>query len=301
MRIPYYPGCTLSTTARGFDNSLRASSMALGLELVELAEWNCCGASFPLLVDNVLDLAGPARVLVAAREVGERLAVACTTCYNVLRRTNLSLRADEDKREKLNFFIEAEYHGDLQVLDVLQILRDEIGFGKITSRVKKPLVGLRAAAYYGCMVLRPAAEVAYEDPENPRALDDLLSALGAEPVDYAHKGECCGSYLTVISGEAAAEMAYSILSSAQRSGAQLIVTNCPLCQFNLDRQQMDMGRLHAGYQPIPVFYFSQLLGMALGLGTDDFGWDKHYVDPQRVLALIEGQERFRARHELRAN
>jgi heterodisulfide reductase subunit B len=286
MKIPYFPGCTLNTTAKGFDNSLRASAQVLGVELAELPEWNCCGATFPLLTDNVLDLSGPARVLVAARDVGERLAVACTTCYNVLRRTNLAIRADEDKREKLNFFIEAEYEGDLKVLDVLQILRDEVGFEKIAQMVKKSLAGLKAAAYYGCMVLRPAAEVAYDDPENPRALDELLIALGADAVDYPHKGECCGAYLAVKSSEATAEMTYTILSSAQKNGAQLMVTNCPLCQFNLDKQQVEMGRRHAGYEPIPVFYFAQLLGVALGLKTDDFGWEKHYIDPQPILALI---------------
>ncbi len=285
-KIPYFPGCTLKTTAKGFDSSLRASTMLLGVELVELPEWNCCGATFPLLADNVLDLAAPARVLVAAREAGERLAVACTTCYNVLRRTNLAIRADEDRREKLNFFIEAEYEGDLQVVDVLQILRDEVGFEKIAQMVKKPLTGLKAAAYYGCMVLRPTAEVAYDDPENPRALDELLIALGAETVDYPHKGECCGSYLAVISAEATAEMTHTILSSAQKNGAQLMVTNCPVCQFNLDKQQVEMGRRHTGYQSIPVLYFSQLLGMALGLDTSDFGWENHHIDPQPVLALL---------------
>lgn len=285
-RIPYYPGCTLNTTAKGFDNSLRASALILGIELVELPEWNCCGATFPLLADNILDLAAAARVLVAGREAGQRLAVACTTCYNVLRRTNLAIAADEDKREKLNFFIEAEYEGDLQVVDILQVLRDEVGFEKIAQLVKKPLRGLKAAAYYGCMVLRPTTEVAYDDPENPRALDDLLVALGAETVDYPHKGECCGSYLAVMSAEVTAEMTYAIVSSAQKNGAQFIVTNCPLCQFNLDKQQVEMGRRHAGYQPIPVFYFSQLLGIALGLDTGDFGWEKHYIDPQPILALV---------------
>jgi len=285
-KIPYFPGCTLKTTAKGFDSSLRASTMLLGVELVELPEWNCCGATFPLLADNVLDLAAPARVLVAAREAGERLAVACTTCYNVLRRTNLAIRADEDRREKLNFFIEAEYEGDLQVVDVLQVLRDEVGFEKVARMVKRPLTGLKAAAYYGCMVLRPTAEVAYDDPENPRALDELLIALGAKTVDYPHKGECCGSYLAVISAEATAEMTHTILSSAQKNGAQLMVTNCPVCQFNLDKQQVEMGRRHTGYQSIPVLYFSQLLGMALGLDASDFGWENHHIDPQPILAHL---------------
>ena len=289
MRLPYFSGCTLNTTAKGFDNALRASARVLGLELVELPEWNCCGATFPLLVDNVLDLAGPARVLVAGREAGERLAVACTTCYNVLRRTNHALVVDDDRRDKLNFFIEANYNGDLQVVDVLQILRDEVGFDEIARMVTIPLTGLRAAAYYGCMVLRPADEVAYDDPENPHVLDDLLSALGAETVDYPHKGECCGSYLSIVSSEVTNTMARTILISAQKNGAQLMVTNCPLCQFNLDRQQLEMGRRYADYQPLPVLYFSQLLSVALGLGTVDPGWDKHCVHPEPILAPFQSR------------
>lgn len=283
MEIPYYPGCTLNTKAKGFDNSARASARELGLELVELEEWNCCGATFPLLVDNMLDLAGPAQVLISARQAGQRLAVACSTCYNVLKRTNRVIREDEDSREKLNFFLEADYGGDLKVLDLLQILRDEIGFDNVKEAVKKPLSGLKVAAYYGCMVLRPPAEVAYDDPENPRALDDLITALGAEAVDYSHQGECCGAYLAVKSAEVTAEMSFTILASAQRSGAELVVANCPLCQFNLDRMQKTMGSRHTGFQPIPVLYFTQLLGIALGLDSEGFELDRHYVDPRSLL------------------
>jgi len=283
MRITYFPGCTLNTTAKGFDNALRASFAALGAELVELPEWNCCGATFPLVVDNILDLAAPTRVLLAAQKQDERLAVACTMCYNVIRRTNNRLRSDADALEKLNYFIEDEYRGGVEVLDVLQILRDDVGFEAVKAAVKKPLTGLKVAAYYGCMVLRPPAEVAYDDPENPRTLDDLLVALGAEPVQWPHKAECCGAYLAVKSKEATAEMSYRILSSARRAGAQAVVTNCPLCQFNLDKQQLDVGRRHSGYQPMPVFYFSQLLGVSLGLDTADFGWERHYVDVSPLL------------------
>lgn len=283
MEIPYYPGCTLNTKAKGFDNSARASARELGLELVELEEWNCCGATFPLLVDNMLDLAGPAQVLISARQAGQRLAVACSTCYNVLKRTNRVIREDEDSREKLNFFLEADYGGDLEVLDLLQILRDEIGFDNVKEAVKKPLSGLKVAAYYGCMVLRPPAEVAYDDPENPHALDDLITALGAEAVDYSHQGECCGAYLAVKSVEVTAEMSFTILASAQRSGAELVVANCPLCQFNLDRMQKTMGRRHTGFQPIPVLYFTQLMGIALGLDSEGFELDRHYVGPRSLL------------------
>ncbi|MEE8163056.1 MAG: heterodisulfide reductase-related iron-sulfur binding cluster, partial [Anaerolineae bacterium] len=176
-----------------------------------------------------------------------------------------------------------DYGGDLEVLDLLQILRDEIGFDNVKEAVKKPLSGLKVAAYYGCMVLRPPAEVAYDDPENPRALDDLITGLGAEAVDYSHRGECCGAYLAVKSAEVTAEMSFTILAAAQRRGAELVVTNCPLCQFNLDRMQKTMGSRHTGFQPIPVLYFTQLMGIALGLDSEGFELDRHYVDPRSLL------------------
>jgi heterodisulfide reductase subunit B len=206
----------------------------------------------------------------------------------VLKRTNKVIRENEDSREKLNFFLEADYSGDLEVLDLLQVLRDEIGFDRVKEAVKKPLSGLKVAAYYGCMVLRPPAEVAYDDPENPRALDDLITALGAEAVDYSHKGECCGAYLAIKSAEVTAEMSFTILASAWQNGAELVVTNCPLCQFNLDRVQKAMGSRHTGFQPLPILYFTQLLGIALGLDSEGFELDRHYVDPRPLLAEWTG-------------
>jgi heterodisulfide reductase subunit B len=139
------------------------------------------------------------------------------------------------------------------------------------------------ASYYGCMVLRPPDEVAYDDPDHPQSLDDLMAALGATPVDFAHKNECCGAYLAVKDPAVTQEMVYTILKSAQAAGAEAVATNCPLCQFNLDKQQAEMRRSHAGYQPVPIFYFSQLMGLALGLDARDYGWERHYVD---VLPLL---------------
>jgi len=283
VKVSYFPGCTLYTKGKGFDRSVREAMAALDVKLEELPDWNCCGASFPLLVDNLLDLAGPARILVAASTQGEKLATACTTCYNVLKRTNRVLRLDKEKRDRLNYFIEADYQGQVEVLDVLQIIRDEVGFDKVKSKVKKPLNGLKVACYYGCMVLRPPAEVAYDDPENPHALDDLMASLGAEPVLWGGKVECCGNYLVAIKPEVAMEMSYRIISSAYRAGAEGIATNCPLCQFNLDRWQKELVVKKGGFRPLPVFYFTQLLAIALGLDPANYELEKHYIDPIPVL------------------
>jgi len=283
MKVSYFPGCTLNTTGKGFDNAVRASTAAVGLELVELPDWNCCGATYPLIVDNMLELAAPAHVLVAARDEGSTVTTACTTCYNVLKRTNGFMRSHEEERERINAFIEAEYSGEVEVKDILHLLRDDVGFGVIQEKVKKPLQDLKIASYYGCMVLRPPAEVAYDDPDHPTSLDDLMAALGATPVDFPHKNECCGAYLAVKDANITRQMVYTILKSAQAAGAQAVTTNCPLCQFNLDKQQAEMQKLHAGYRSIPVFYFSQLMGLALGLDVGNYGWERHYIDARPLL------------------
>lgn len=285
MKVSYFPGCTLNTTGKGFDNAVRASAAAVGLELVELAEWNCCGATFPLIVDNMLELAAPAHVLVSAQDEGtsETLTTACTTCYNVLKRTDRFMRDHEEERERIEAFIEAEFKGQVEVKDILHVLRDDIGFETIAERVQRPLEGLKVAAYYGCMVLRPPDEVAYDDPDNPTSLGDLMTALGATAIDFSHKNECCGAYLAVSAPDVTREMVYTILRSAQAAGADAIATNCPLCQFNLDKQQAEIRKTYAGYEPIPIFYFSQLMGLALGLDASDYGWERHYIDALPLL------------------
>ena len=289
MKVPYFPGCTLNTTAKGFDNAVRAAAAAVGVELVELANWNCCGATYPLIIDNMLELAAPTHILVEARQAGSQVTTACTTCYNVLKRTNKFIREHPDERDRINSFIESDYAGEVEVVDIVHLLRDQVGFDTVRERVTRPLKELKIAAYYGCMVLRPPAEVAYDDPDHPRSLDDLMTALGATAVDFPHKNECCGAYLAIKAPEVTRAMVYTILKSAQAAGAEAMVTNCPLCQFNLDKQQYDMPAYYAGYRPIPVFYFSQLMGLAFDLDIGSYGWERHYVDPQPVLNRFVAQ------------
>lgn len=282
-RIPYFPGCTLSTKAVGFDLAGRASAKALGFVLAELSEWNCCGATFPLATDNELALVGPARILLQAQQEGARLATLCSICYNVLKRTAGFLQENEEKRERINLFVEDEYKGEVRVLHLLEILRDELGFEALGERIASPLEGLRCAPYYGCLLLRPQDEIGLDDPDEPTILRDLLGSLGCAVIDFPLKAECCGSYLTVSAADAAEELAYTILRSAQREGAGMVVTSCPLCQFNLDYRQAEMDRKHPDFTPLPVLYFTQLLGIALGLDSADYGFENHYVDPRPLL------------------
>jgi len=283
MRYLYFPGCTLSTKAKGFATSGQASARALGIDLVELSQWNCCGATFPLATDNLLALVAPTRILLNAQKEGDHLVTLCSICYHVLKRTNRFLREEKDKREKINLFIEEEYRGEVQVFHLLELLRDEIGFEELSKRAEKRLRGLRVAPYYGCLLLRPSQEIGLDDPEEPRILDDLLASLGCEVVEFPYKSECCGSYLAMNASEVTRELSYLILRSALASGAQAMVTSCPLCHFNLDYRQGEMAAHYPGFAQIPVLYFTQLLAMALGIENEAFRLADHHVDPRPLL------------------
>lgn len=282
MKIPYYPGCTLSTKAKGYDRSGRAVAAALGMDLVDLPDWQCCGATFPLATDNSMALIAPTRVLYQAEQAGERVAALCAICYHVLKRTQTALERNQEMRERINWFTEQEYRGQVRVVHFLELLRDEMGWEELARRVRRPLKGLRAAPYYGCLLLRPYEEIGMDDPEAPTILHDLLRTLGAEPVDFPYNIECCGSYLTVKEPTISETMSREITASAREHGAQLIVTACPLCQFNLEYPQRERGFGHTGDE-IPVVYFTQLMAIALGLAEEDWGLDEHYVDPRPLL------------------
>src|SRR4030067_2932554 len=187
MKIPYYPGCTLNTVAKSFEDWARAAAACVGVEMEELKQWNCCGATFPLAPGNVMGLTAPAKVLSnAARDV-VTLTTLCSVCYNVLKRTNKVIRDNKEKRNVINGFIEEEYDGSVNILHYLEVLRDKVGFDKVKGAVKRPLKGIKAATYYGCMLLRPFEDIGIDNAERPTIFEDLLAALGAAPVEFANK------------------------------------------------------------------------------------------------------------------
>jgi len=267
MKVSYYPGCTLKTKAKNLEESAISSMTALGVELEELPRWNCCGAVHSLAEDDLIHHVAPVRDLIRAMERGSsRLVTLCSMCYNTLARANRIMREDEVKRKTINEFMreEKDYRGEVEVVHFLNFLRDEVGWEKVVERVKRPLDGLRVAGYYGCTLVRPR-EVAIGPPGHPEILDEFLRAIGAVPVDYAGSNLCCGSYQIVANPEAAVDAVSRILGGAVGAGVDAMVISCPLCEFNLSGSQkglLEDGRIS---REVPLFYFTQLLAVALGL------------------------------------
>jgi heterodisulfide reductase subunit B len=281
----YFPGCTLSTQAVGYDVSGRAVAEVLDLAFEELPEWQCCGATFPLATDNTMALIAPTRILTQSQKAGGHTTTLCAICYHVLKRTQVFLQHHPESLERINWFTEEPYEGHTRVSHFLELLRDDLGWHAVAEKVTNPLAGLRVAPYYGCLLLRPEEEIGLDDAEEPVILHDCLAALGCEVVDFPYNVECCGSYLAVSKPELPGKLSSDIIASARRHGAQAVVTACPLCQFNLDQAQQD------GQRGLPVLYFTQLMAVALGLPRDVWGLGQHYVDPQDLLDRVttEGQ------------
>ncbi|MGA2285228.1 MAG: CoB--CoM heterodisulfide reductase iron-sulfur subunit B family protein [Dehalococcoidia bacterium] len=281
MSYVFYPGCSLESTAKDYALSTNAVAAALGIDLPELAGWTCCGSTAAHQTDALLALALPAANLAAAS--GKTVAVACAACYSRLKTANHEIVGDANSRRLVADALGADYDGSTPVKHVLEILRDDIGMAAIADKVKKPLAGLRVAAYYGCLLVRPAAIMRFDDAENPTIIDKLMTATGAEAIDWPAKTDCCGASFSITKTEIVLRLSRAILTAAREAGADCIVTACPLCQFNLDLRQSDIEKRNSEHFGLPVFYFTQLLGLALGLPPQRLGLQSLLVDPLPLL------------------
>jgi len=231
VRLPYFPGCTLHSKAQNFDASARAAARALGILMEELPEWTCCGATFPMAADSAIGLAAPTRILASAKEAGKLLTL-CSFCYNTLKRTNRVIATDAEQRRKVTTFIEEDYGGNVRTVHLLEVLRDDIGFATLAQRVTKPLKGLTVAPYYGCLLLRPAAEMAFDDAERPTILENFLAGLGCAVVDFPHRTERCGSFVAVSAPDVAQACSAQILDAAAAQSAEWSI-RVPACRNGL--------------------------------------------------------------------
>ena len=258
MKYSYYPGCTLRNKAKELDAYARASAKALGFELEELQDWQCCGGVYPLGSDEIATKLSSVRALNAAKEKGQDLVTLCSACHHVIKRVNDDMKHVEDIRTRANNYMKLDtpYAGETQVLHFLEVLRDRVGFDNLKKAVVNPLKGKKIGAYYGCLLLRPSNIMAFDNPENPKILEDFIRALGAEPVIYPYRNECCGGYISLKEKEMAKSMCNKIMDSASGFGADMLITACPLCLYNLNNSTTDR---------LPVVYFTELLAEALGV------------------------------------
>ena len=271
MKYAYYPGCSLESTAWDFDKSTRAVCRALGIELQEIPDWVCCGSTPAHTSNASLAVALPALNLQKARAMDLPVMTACASCYARLRTANHKIESDPHERERTGRITQTDYDGSTPVRHVLDALVNDFGLDAIRSKVQKPLSGLRVASYYGCLLTRPPEVVAFDTPEHPSSMDDLLAAAGAEPVEWPYKTECCGAALSMTATTVVNRLGHKLLSMAGRAGARCIAVACPLCQVNLDLRQGDSRKAHGDLPETPVLYVTQLLGLALGLSTEELG------------------------------
>lgn len=256
MNYSYFPGCTLRNKARDLDFYARKCAEKLGFTLEELPDWQCCGGVYPMGNDEIASKLPSVRALNAAKEREQELVAVCSACYHVLKRVNDDMLSVTEIREKANNYmaLPSPYAGDTKVLHYLEVLRDVVGFDNVKKAVVHPLTGRKIGAYYGCLLLRPSSILAFDDPENPTILEDFIQALGAEPVIYPYRNECCGGYIRLKEKQMAQAMCSRIVESASGFQADCLVTACPLCKYNLSQG----GEL-------PIVYFTQLLAEALGI------------------------------------
>jgi heterodisulfide reductase subunit B2 len=270
MKISYYPGCTLKTKAGNLEKAAVASLEALGIEVEEIDRWNCCGAVYSLTADDLIHQVGPVRNLIRAKEQGaEQLVTLCSMCYNTLARANKLMREDLVKRDTINRFMDEEidYAGEVEVVHYLTFLQNQIGWKKLREHVKAPLTGLQVGAYYGCTLQRPA-EVGIEPFGSFALMTGMLEALGATVVPFNGADKCCGSYQVLGTPAGENKTAAALLNMATDAGIEALATSCPLCEFNLGKQQSQMLAKGNIRTTVPTFYFSQLLAMALGLAEN---------------------------------
>ena len=256
----YFPGCTLKNKAIELDAYARFSAEALGFELKEIEEWQCCGGVYPMSQKEVAPKLPSVRALADARDNKQDLVTLCAACYNVLKQTNDAILNYGFTAFKANTYLKQdgiEYNGETKVLHFLEILRDVIGWDNVKAAVKNPLKGKKIGAYYGCLLLRPANVMKFDDPENPQIIEDFIKAIGATPVIFAQRNECCGAYTMFEDNSIPEKRANAIISNAEDFGAEMLVTSCPLCRYNLIKNKKDSN--------LDVIYFTELLAEALGV------------------------------------
>lgn len=295
MEYAYYPGCSLEYAAKPYDLSIREVFKALDVKLREIEDWNCCGATMYSSVDKLVGFAVSARNLAIAQNMECDICAPCSSCYTILRKTNRHLAYDPHTRDQINEALKAAnltYDKPIEVRHPLDILINDIGLDTIKKRCTKMFDGLKVAPYYGCQIVRPVFH--FDDMDDPMTMDDLFKAIGLTVVDYPDKVRCCGGMLMTTFEDVALNLNNHLLTCAEENGADIIATVCPLCQMNLEAYQSQINTRYGAKHNMPIVYFSQLLGLALGIDRAALGLDNLLINVpepkmrQQVAALQGG-------------
>ncbi|MCP4449816.1 MAG: heterodisulfide reductase subunit B [Planctomycetes bacterium] len=285
MKLAYFPGCSAESTARDMHMSSLAVAKALGIELVEPKGWSCCGATAGHQTDRVLATSLSATNLSKVQDMGLDMVLNCAACFGRMKTANHELQ-DPAMRQKVAEATGQDYDGSVTVRHLLDVLLKDVGLDTIKAAVTKPLNGLKVASYYGCLLVRPADVMQFDDPENPTCMDDLIEAMGGEALDWPHKVECCGGGLSLTRTDLVVSLSDKIVGMAKAEGADCMVVACPMCQVNLDMRQIDIKKQEGRDHAMPILYITQLLGLALGLSPDQLGLNKLMIAPDPVVNRV---------------
>lgn len=287
MKYAYFPGCSLESTAKEFDLSTHLVADALGIELHEIPDWNCCGATSAHNLDHELSISLPARNLGIAERMGMDVVAPCAACYNRMRSAEVELKSNEFLRDDINSQLSKKYTGAVTVRSALEIFTLPDVLEKVGENIRKPLSGLRPACYYGCLLVRPPKVLCFDDPEAPMSMDRAMETVGAKPIDWYFKNECCGASFGLSKSEIVVKLTGDILSNAKKHGANCIVTACPLCMTNLEMRQAAASKARGEDLTMPVFYFTELLGLAMEVPGVKKCFASHLVDVNSALDAID--------------
>ena len=276
--VSYYPGCSLDGSAKEYGESTEAVCKSLDINLQELDDWNCCGASSAHIVSDLLAVALPARNLEIADKAGLDLVVPCAACYQRLKMAEKELLAGRDIEG-----ISRKYEGNFNIKYLVDFIWEDVGEKIISAKVKKPLKDLKAVCHYGCLTVRPPKVTDARNPENPRAMDNIIKSLGADVKNWSYKTDCCGGSLILTRPDIARKLIQKLLDMAEEAGADCIVTGCPMCFSNLDSRQKSVSQESGKKYKLPIFYFSELMGLAYAEPNTQKWLRRHMVDPKPLL------------------
>ena len=280
MQIAYYPGCSLHASSELYDIQCKKVFKHLGTELKEIEDWNCCGATSASKIDDFLSVALPARNLGIADATGlSEMLIPCSSCYNRTLVSQKILSEDPELKNKINTELSQKIEGKIRISSILDILLSKANSGEIAEKLIKKLEGLKPACYYGCLLTRfPCDMKIFDNIENPQGMETVCKAIGAEPLDWSYKTDCCGASASVNDTETSLFLMSQIIKDALARGANCFVTTCPMCQVNMDAYQDKVCKRYGIGKKIPVFFITELLGIAMGFNPQEMQIERHFVD-----------------------